>query len=114
MNDQDQEPVRIEIRQWSPPAAWLEWLIYGGALSLYALGLTTGIVWFNAAVTGCLLYWNYLLFGTIRRLVRQSNSMEIMRLLAEIKQREDNNTKDGTISVQHGLTEGDCDEQEEG
>ena len=102
----------LRIVQYRMPPAWMEWGAYIGAVSLLAAGILTGNVYFYAAITGMLLYWNYKLFDVIREYVQYLNASEFSKLLTTIAEAELNKQKDGTFQDSECLTkEQECEQE---
>jgi|SRR5210317_190956 len=85
------------MNQYQKPAWWMEWSAYAGAVLLLSAGITTGNVWFFAALCGMLLYWNYRLFDTMKQYVAYVNTNEFKMLLDRIRDAENKEHKDGTF-----------------
>ena len=103
----------MHVRIYSKPAWYLEWAGYLGGVTLLSAGITTGVIWYYAALAGMLLYWNYRLFDTIKEYVNFVNASEIKKLIDAMESIEDNKHKDGTIPVQNCLTKESSDVEEE-
>lgn len=94
----------FKIVQYKMPAVWMEWGIYICAPLVLASAIVTGNVYFTAALTGCLMYWNYLLFKSLRQYVRYVNASEFSKLLTMLSEDEFNKHKDGTFQDSSCLT----------
>lgn len=90
--------------QYSRPPVWMEWGAYLCTVLVFAAAVVTGALHFVAVLAGCLLYWNYLLFSTLKNYVQYRNASEFSKMLTALNEHEANNTQDGTIPVQQGLT----------
>ena len=104
----------IEFKQYKKAPLWAEMLTYTGMLGLFAASVVGGgpPIWMGI-LTGWAMYWNYVLFRLINQYVSFVNASEFSRLLRTLKALQDNDTEDGTISVQESLTKEGTNERED-
>lgn len=99
--------------QWKEPSWWLEWATYLCVVVLFVCIVMTSNMYLIASMAGILLFWNYRLFRTITEYTRYRNASEFSRFLDEMDALIKNETKDGTIPVQDGLTKEQASEETE-
>jgi methyl coenzyme M reductase beta subunit len=61
----------IVIRQYQAPSKLYEYGAYAGAIGLFAATVVNpGVLLWPGALTGILLYWNYLMFDIVKKYVK--------------------------------------------